>query len=130
MAAALDHIHLACRHLEASERFYRTYFDAELLARYAWRDVRSVALRIGDTRVNLTSGLAGPAFNHLGLGLGDLESAYERMQRDGVDVQSGPHRWEPERIDYALPDLSLAARFAFVNGPDGELLELVDRSES
>lgn len=128
LSAQLDHLHLACQNLKVSEAFYRRYFDAEVIARYTWRDVHTVAVRIGGTRFNLTAGTSPRPVNHIGLALPGLGPVFERMERDGVVVKRPPHIWKPEHIEFVQSGMSLTARFAFVDGPDGEVLELVDRS--
>jgi catechol 2,3-dioxygenase-like lactoylglutathione lyase family enzyme len=124
-----DHLHLACRDLAASERFYVTHFGAQVIARYSWRDVDSVALTVGDVRVNLKSGLVPGAhpLDHFGIRVVNLAATYEDLERSGADVQREPRHWAPDSVSDAGPDFALGAEFAFIKGPDGEVIELVQR---
>lgn len=124
-----DHIHLACANLAASELFYTNDLGGRLVARYSWRGINSVALDFGGTRLNLRdrNPQDGGPLDHFGLAVTGLDSLYRALGQSQAQLIREPKPWEPEVIGFSDSTLNLAGDFAFVRGPDGELIELVER---
>jgi catechol 2,3-dioxygenase-like lactoylglutathione lyase family enzyme len=127
MAAALDlsidHVHLYCSDLDATERWFITCFGAELLRHRMNRTARATDLRLGGMTIFLrgtqkgeTLGPAGPSrfgTDHIGFRVRDLAAAAAELKQRGVEFDMEPHE--------NRPGLSVA----FVRGPDAIRIELL-----
>ena len=130
MAAPLEyefhHIHIFCSDLAASERWFAEQLGAEVVERRDSRGVPSVLLRLGGAPItlrprregeNLEAGLTVPHFgaDHFGLQVSDVDAAVEELRRRGVTIDVEPYDFTP------------GSRIAYVRGPDGVRIELVQR---
>jgi catechol 2,3-dioxygenase-like lactoylglutathione lyase family enzyme len=126
-----DHVHLRSTDPEATARFFETMFGAE-----AKRDIYPPGtLYPGQARISLTLGgqrvliapkhptdpmTAAPSFpyygvEHIGLTVDDVDAACAELRQKGADIAIGPLTRNP------------GLRLAFVRGPDGVLVELVQK---
>lgn len=123
---SLDHVHMKVGNLEKSIDFYVS-LGATLEARYQFEGIETAALLIGDVRLNITGGCeAGTAVvDHIGIAIDDLDGRYDGLEDNGAKLLRGPKDWEPHEIITPSERVPLRGRFAFIEGPDGEFIELV-----
>jgi catechol 2,3-dioxygenase-like lactoylglutathione lyase family enzyme len=126
-----DHVHLRSPSPDATAKFFETMFGAEVR-----RDTYPPGtLYPGQQRLSLTLGgqkiliapthpndpmTPAPAFpyygiEHIGLTVDDVDAACEELRRKGADIAIGPLT------------RSAGLRLAFVRGPEGIMVELVQR---
>ena len=123
---SLDHVHMKVGDLERSIEFYVS-LGATLEARYQFEGIDTAALLIGDVRLNITGGCeAGTAVvDHIGIAINDMDGRYDGLEEKGAKLLRGPKDWEPHKIIKPSDRVPLRGRFAFIEGPDGEFIELV-----
>ena len=126
-----DHVHLRCHDPDAAATFFETMFRA-----IAKRDIYPPGtLYPGQLRVSLNLGgqkvliapthpddpmTEAPKFpyygvEHIGLTVDDVDAACEELRAKGADIAIGPLTRSP------------GLRLAFVRGPEGIMVELVQR---
>ena len=126
-----DHVHLRSPDPDATAKFFETMFGAE-----AKRDIYPPGtLYPGQMRVSLTVGgqkiliapkhpddpmTAAPAFpyyglEHIGLTVDNVDEACDELRKKGAEIAVGPLTRSP------------GLRLAFVRGPEGIMVELVQR---
>jgi len=126
-----DHVHLRSTDPDATGRFFETMFGAEVT-----RDVyppgtlypgqMRVSMRLGGQKVLVAPAHphdptgAAPQFpyygvEHIGLTVDDVDAAVEELRAKGAEIAIGPLT------------RSAGLRLAFVRGPDGVMVELVQR---
>jgi len=121
-APVLAHIHIYCNRLEPMIEFWIKAFDAHLILRRkfgnddgAVLDIGTVPLYIQQSQVN--AGKAGiAAYDHIGLRVGDIEAALKKSLA------------APEaKLDKDIHAVGVEgkSKAAFVRGPEGILVELV-----
>jgi catechol 2,3-dioxygenase-like lactoylglutathione lyase family enzyme len=127
--AHLDHVHLAATDIERAAAFYCSAFGAAVLARYEYEGSRSIAIDLGGTRVNFRQrkSVDEAALDHLGIGVVDLEATWRRLQSADADLTREPRPWEPTTVVENHTGRPMGGNFAFLRGPAGELIELVER---
>lgn len=116
------HLHLVCSDLAASERWFVDGVGAELIERRESRGLPTSELRLGGVRVLLRGAGEGESLapggqrhfgtDHFGLHVTDVDATIERLRHRGVEIAVEPRD-------------SPANRIAFIRGPDGVLIELV-----
>ncbi len=127
-----DHVHLRSADPDAIGRFFETMFGAEVT-----RDIYPPGtLYPGQMRVSMIVGgqkvlvapthphdptTAAPPFpyygvEHIGLTVDDVDAAGEELRAKGADIAIGPLTRSP------------GLRLAFVRGPEGVMVELVNLS--
>jgi len=126
-----DHVHIRSSDPETTARFFETMFGVE-----ARRDIYPPGtLYPGQLRVSLNVGgqkvLVAPAHpndptapappfpyygvEHIGLTVDNVDAACDELRAKGADIAIGPLTRSP------------GLRLAFVRGPDGIMVELVQR---
>jgi len=126
-----DHVHLRSSDPDAMGRFFETMFGAEVT-----RDVyppgtlypgqMRVAMRLGGQKILVAPAHpqdptgAAPQFpyygvEHIGLTVDDVDAAVQELRAKGAEIAIGPLTRNP------------GLRLAFVRGPDGVMVELVQR---
>jgi len=126
-----DHVHLRSTDPDATAKFFENMFGAT-----AKRDVyppgtlypgqQRIALLLGGQKILIapthpTDAMApAPAFpyygvEHIGLTVDNVDEACEELRRKGADIAIGPLT------------RSAGLRLAFVRGPEGIMVELVQR---
>lgn len=118
-----DHIHVFCSNLDESARWFVDGLGAEVVDRPESRGVPSVRLRLGGANVYLRpkredENLAAPGpqhfgADHFGLRVADVDATVAELRTRGVFIEVEP--W----------DFSPGSRIAFIKGPDGVRIELV-----
>ena len=128
-----DHIHLRSPDPDATARFFETMFGAEVK-----RDIYPpgtlypgqlrIAMRVGGQAVLIAPPhpdeptAAEPRFpyyglEHFGLTIDNLDEAVEELRSKGADIAIGPLTRSP------------GLRLAFIRGPQGLMIELVERPQ-
>jgi catechol 2,3-dioxygenase-like lactoylglutathione lyase family enzyme len=124
MTFVCDHVHLRSRDAVAAAKFYVTMFGARETDRIGADPVQRVILDLGGLTVFIEQAPADayPAaqtpcvgIEHIGLRVEDIETALDDLTSRGVRIRTG--------ITARGPGL----RIAFVEGPDGALIELLER---
>jgi lactoylglutathione lyase len=126
-----DHVHLRSADPDAMGRFFETMFGAEVA-----RDIyppgtlypgqMRVSMRLGGQTVLVAPThphdptAAAPRFpyygvEHIGLTVDDVDAAVEELRGKGAEIAIGPLT------------RSAGLRLAFVRGPEGVMVELVQR---
>lgn len=126
-----DHVHLRSPDPEATARFFGTMFGAEVVrGTYApgtfYPGQSRVYVKLGGQTVLIApphhaerTG-AEPCFpyfglEHIGLTVDDIDAAVADLRAKGADIAVGP-------MDY-----SAGTRLAFIRGPEGVMVEIVQR---
>ncbi len=117
MDCDLHHTHLFASDLDASLRFYREMFGAEILFDETVAGVRNVMIRIGTGRINFYDqpprGTGSSAVHHLGISTNDISGVVRHMEAKGFKFRN------PVR-DFG--DL----KYIMLEGPDGVLIEIFE----
>ena len=120
---SFDHIHVFCSDLAETERWFTEGLGAEVAGRPESRGVPSVRLKLGGANVYLRPAREdeslvppGPQHfgtDHFGLRVVDVDATVAELRKRGVFIEVEP--W----------DFSPGSRIAFIKGPDGVRIELV-----
>ena len=124
MAWTQDHVHLRCSNFDAALQFFRENLDAKEEGRVVSGEWITVTLRIGGSVYKVSpkkvSGASGPLpphheVYHLGFETDNLLGELAKMKARGVKVTQEPVQTAPQR------------QYAFIEGPDGISIELLQR---
>ena len=120
---SFDHIHIYCSDLSATEKWFTEGLGAEVAGRPESRGVPSVRLKVGGANVYLRparddENLVAPGpesfgTNHFGVRVTDVDATVAELRKRGVFIEVEPL------------DFSAQSRIAFIKGPDGVRIELV-----
>ncbi len=126
MNVSLDHIHFYCGDVEKTVAYFRDVFGGKELSRE--KRPNSVLVRM-DIQGAILALMAVPpesgqfdtgkktrGLDHIGFKVKDLQAALEEVKAKGV------------RISQDLTVLPSGLKMAFVEGPDGIRIELLERS--
>jgi catechol 2,3-dioxygenase-like lactoylglutathione lyase family enzyme len=127
MALGLDHVHLIVRNVDAAVAWFQEHFGATLDQQVEVQGAPQAYMRLGKDRMLLrarrpTDGeirdKAGLEYglDHFGIQVDDVEGTVARMKGRGVTVTVEPRQIDPK------------TKIAFVKGPDGVLIELMQRA--
>lgn len=125
MHYACDHLHLRSRDAVAAASFYIATFGAREVKRVGTDPVQRVVLDLGGLAVFIEQAPAeiAPAattpclgIEHVGLRVADIEAAMADLTARGVTVRTG------------ITERGPGLRIAFVEGPDGALIEILERA--
>ena len=123
MAWTQDHVHLRCENFDVAMRFFAENLDAKEEGRIMnGAQVRAATIRMGGTVYKVSPKLEGQTLPHgeiyhLGFETDDLVGELEKMKARGIKVTKGPELSPTQRL------------FAFVEGPEGITLELIQREK-
>jgi len=127
IAATFDHLHIKSQACELSADFYAAAFGAEILSSTEVNGRKRIVLDLGGIRLfienasdNAANAPAIPAkgMEHIGLHVVDLDQAFKHLTSLGIEFAINPR-------SSARPGI----RMAFLHGPDGEYIELIERRE-
>jgi len=125
MQYACDHVHLRSRDAVRAATFYVETFGAREVKRVGSDPVQRVVLDLGGLTVFIEqapaeTAPAGPTpclgIEHIGLRVSDIEAAMADLTGRGVTVRTG------------ITERGAGLRIAFVEGPDGALIEILERA--
>lgn len=123
---SLEHVHLVCRDVVAMERFLVDVLGGRRVSHRVTNGMLNVEievggglifmrdLRDGESRAEREIGQPAP-IDHIGFRVADMSAAVARLHAHGIELIEGPHDW---RDDLA---------FAYAVGPEGVVIELLDR---
>jgi catechol 2,3-dioxygenase-like lactoylglutathione lyase family enzyme len=122
MAWTQDHVHLRCSDYEAALRFFAENLDAKEEGRVVAGERITVTVRMGGTVYKVSPKKGGAQtphheIYHLGFETDDLLGEVEKMKARGVKVTQEPVHNPSQRL------------YAFVEGPDGISIELIQRGK-
>ena len=121
-APFIEHVHIYCTQLEPMVEFWIKAFDAQLVQRRKFGNDDGAVINIGGAvplfvqqmKVEANkSGIVG--YDHVGLRVVDIEAAIKKA----VDAAGG-------KLARGIQAAG-AAKTAFVSGPEGILIELIER---
>ncbi len=125
MSFAPDHLHYRATDAEATARFFVDMFGAEETGRAPQPSgALRVMLKLGALPIfveGVPAGTAAPppapflGLEHLGLTVPDMDAAVAGLKAKGVRFTLEPKQVRP------------GVRIAFLEGPDGAIIELIER---
>ncbi|MGU3668572.1 VOC family protein [Methylobacterium sp. A49B] len=127
MHYACDHVHLRSRDAMKAAAFYVDTFGAREVKRVGEDPVQRVVLDLGGLTVFIeqapdqvapTTPTPCLGIEHIGLRVADIEAAMADLTARGVPVRTG------------ITERGPGLRIAFVEGPDGALIEILERKAS
>ncbi len=120
-----EHIHLRSPDPEATAQYYARMFDAEIIRSKPVDGAPRIDLNLGGQKVFIA--LAQPdktnaapqapyfGLEHIGLTVSDIDAIAAELQAKGADFTMQPTTIRP------------GVRIAFLRGPEGVLVELIQR---
>ncbi len=127
MQFATDHVHLISEKLESTAQFYKDVFGAEETGRVDMMGAPMVYMRLGDMPLFIRGTRPGEDYpsggrppghgiDHMAILVkGSLDEFCEELKNKGVTIVREP--W----------DVNPKTRAAFIEGPDGVSIELLNR---
>jgi catechol 2,3-dioxygenase-like lactoylglutathione lyase family enzyme len=126
MVIGLDHIHFICGDVEEAVKYFKNVFEAKETSRGEIRgfpvvrvDVKGSIVALMGTAPGssqLVPGKGSRGLDHIGFIVKDLEKTVEDLKKRGAKFSIGPTAAGP------------GVKFAFVDGPDGVRIELLERA--
>lgn len=125
MIVGLDHVHIICGDVEKAVKYFKDVFEGREVFRGELRglpmirmDVKGVIVALMGTNPNagqLEPGKGNRGLDHFGFRVRDLEKTVDDLKRKGTHVSVAPS---------VTPT---GVKFAFIDGPEGIRIELVER---
>ena len=129
MIKGFDHLHFYCRDVEEAARFFETFLEAKVTVREEMFGAPLVRMNFQGTMVILATASSPEilevmkgkrGLDHIGVLVEDLKKTMEEMKEKGGKFSK----------DYTVvgpPARASVIKFAFLEGPDGIQVELVER---
>lgn len=123
---SFDHLHIKSADAAVAARFYIDVLGAREVSRTHIEDRLRVVVNLAGVPIFIQDRLPESAappeapfqgLEHFGLRVGDLDAEASRMRSLGVTFTLEPQELHP------------GLKIAFLKGPDGEVIELLERSE-
>lgn len=125
MITGLDHVHIICGDVEETAKYFKKVFDGRELSRSETgefprirMDVKGVIVfLLGTTRGagQITARKGNKGLDHFGFQVKDFDETIEELKKRGGKFSEGPG---------VSPS---GNKFAFIEGPDGIHIELIER---
>ena len=125
MITGLDHVHVICGQMEEAVQFFKTVFGGREISREEVRGLPMVRMEVRGVPINLLGtepgasqlipGKGSRGLDHFGFKVRDMEQTIADLKKKGVRITLGPSV-TPAGIKYA-----------FIEGPEGIRIELVER---
>ncbi len=127
-----DHIHAKYRDIEKAVEYYQKIFGAKIILREAIRGNPLIRLNLGGTMFNISAvgkdeNLTDPTpreklwpkigIGHLGMLVDDLDKTVREIKAKGAEFFTQPQEASP------------GTRFAFVKGPEEDVIEILQRDK-
>jgi catechol 2,3-dioxygenase-like lactoylglutathione lyase family enzyme len=126
MIAGLDHIHFICGDVEGAVKYFKNVFEARETSRGEIRGFPVVRVNVKGAIIalmgtapgssELVPGKGSRGLDHIGFRVDELEKTVEDLKKRGAKIGIGPSTGGP------------GVKYAFVDGPDGIRIELVERT--
>jgi len=126
MVTGLDHVHVICGDVEEAVKYFKNVFEAKETSRGEIRglpivrvDVKGLIVALMGTApgsIQLVAGKGSRGLDHFGFTVKELEKTVEDLKKRGAKISVGPSVAGP------------GVKYAFVDGPDGIRIELVERT--
>jgi catechol 2,3-dioxygenase-like lactoylglutathione lyase family enzyme len=126
MVTGLDHIHVICGDVEKAVKYFKDVFEAKETSRGEIRGFPVVRVNVKGAIValmgtapgssELVPGKGSRGLDHIGFTVKDLEKTVEDMKKQGAKFSVG------------ITAGAAGVKYAFVDGPDGIRIELIERS--
>jgi lactoylglutathione lyase len=121
-----DHTHFKCSNHEKTAAFFQENFGAKEVSRWEANGMPIISLEIGgclynfspkraNETVDISTGTVRHGVYHIALKVKDLEAEAAKMKARGV------------KFTQEVKQLNPTTKFAFVEGPDGISIELLQR---
>lgn len=126
MIVGFDHIHIYCGDIEKGADYFREFFGGKELSREKRPDsIRVIRMDVHGVPIllmtvlkengQLDPGKGRRGLDHLGFKVKDLKSTLEEMKKKGVPITKD------------LTVTPAGVKMAFVEGPEGIRIELIER---
>jgi lactoylglutathione lyase len=125
MINGLDHLHFLCGDVEKSVKFFEDVFGGKVESRGELRGFPMIRMEVKGVFVNIMGtdpkaamlevGKGSRGLDHFGFRVKGLEKMVEELKKRGAKISSGPG---------VTP---AGVKFAFIDGPEGIRIELVER---
>lgn len=125
MIIGLDHLHIYCGDLEKTAVFFRDVLGGKEISREKRPNTTLIRMNVQGVPIALMSvlpdsgqldpGKGKRGLDHLGFMVKDIESTLEAMKKKGV------------QITQELTVMPSGVKMAFVEGPEGVRIELLER---
>lgn len=125
MITGIDHVHFICGDVEKTVKYFEEVFDGKIESRGEIRGFPMVRLHAFGVPINimgtdpnagtLVAGKGSRGMDHFGFRVKDLEKTVEEFKKRGA------------RFSIGLTAGSGGVKYAFLEGPEGIRIELVDR---
>ena len=125
MINGLDHVHILCGEVEKSVKYFEDVFGGKVESRGELRgfpmirmDVKGVLINLMGTdpkAMALEAGKGSRGLDHFGFAVKGLEKTVEDLKKRGAKISAGPGM------------TPAGVKFAFIDGPEGIRIELVER---
>jgi len=128
------HVHIKCRDITATKEFYKQMFNAKILHEEEIRKAALAILEIGGCYVHLSETEPGEilesekqerktvwlryGLGHFGFKVDDVDQAVRELKMKGARILGEPR------------DIREGVRVAYLRGPDDEVIEISQRSET
>jgi catechol 2,3-dioxygenase-like lactoylglutathione lyase family enzyme len=125
MITGFDHIHYTSTNIEEMARYFERVFGAQEASRTEARGFPMIRMNVFGLTISfigtdpgagqLESGTGKRGLDHIGFKVKNLDETLDDLKKKGVKVVSGPSV------------TAAGLKFAFVGGPEGIRIELVER---
>jgi len=125
MINGLDHVHIMVVDLEKAVRYFEDFFGGKVEARTELRGSPMVRMMASGVYVNIhktdskdaafVPGKGTPGMDHFGFVVKDLEKEVQALKKKGA------------RFSVDFTHGAGGVKFAFIDGPDGIRIELIER---
>ena len=126
MITGFDHVHFLCEDVEKSVKYFEDFFDAKILSKGAARGFPVVRMDVKGSMVivmgadpkapALEVGKGNRGLDHFGVRVVDLENTVADLKKKGGTISVEPT---------VTAD---GVKYAYIDGPDGIRIELVERA--
>lgn len=129
MIKAFDHLHVYCNNVEETAKFFETFLEAKITVRGKMSgnpvirmDLQGIMIILAPATQTdaLTPFVERRGLHHIGIQVHDLKESLEKMKKQGGKISQ----------DYTIigpPTRPDVVKFAFLEGPDGIHVELIER---
>jgi len=126
MVTGLDHVHVICGDVEEAVKYFKNVFEGKETSRGEIRglpivrvDVKGLIVALMGTAPGsdqLVAGKGSRGLDHFGFTVKELEKTVEDLKKRGAKISIGPSVAGP------------GVKYAFIDGPEGIRIELVERA--